>query len=106
MIPSSRKFPLRREFLSFKKRAARHSTPLMTSYYLSSTATSRLSVIIPKKVSKSAVTRHALRRLTYDTLWPLVKNRRLDLVIVYPPRPLNVPLPTPQALLAVLPPLP
>lgn len=54
-------------------------------YYVLSTGQSRLSVIVPKKVNKLATTRNWLRRLTYDTLWPLVKDQNLDVVIIFRP---------------------
>lgn len=89
MIPSSRKFPLRTQFLAFRSRAQKFSSPLCTTHYLPVPQQSRLAVIIPKKVSNLATTRNWLRRLTYDTLWPVVKDKRLDLVVVYKPLPLQ-----------------
>lgn len=85
MIPKSRKFPLRTEFLKFRRSARRQATQLCTMYYVLSTGQSRLSVIVPKKVNKLATTRNWLRRLTYDTLWPLVKDQNLDVVIIFRP---------------------
>lgn len=85
MIPKANKFPLRTEFLEFRRRAKRDATPLCTMYYLPSTGQSRLSVIVPKKLNKLAVVRNWLRRLTYNTLWPLIKDKNLDVVVVYKP---------------------
>jgi ribonuclease P protein component len=85
MIPKSRKFPLRTEFLAFRRAAKRLSSPHLTIYYLESDSPSRLAVIIPKKVNKLAVVRNWLKRLTFDSVWPLVKDKSLDLVVVYKP---------------------
>jgi len=84
MIPRSCKFPLRSEFLAFRRRAKQVSSPLFTTYYFSSVR-SRCAVVVPKKVSKLATTRNWLKRLTYTSLWPLIKDKQLDLVIIYKP---------------------
>jgi RNase P protein component len=46
-------------------------------------------VVVPKKLSPKAVTRNWLKRLTYDTLWPLIQDKNFDCVIVYKPLPLS-----------------
>lgn len=90
MIPHSRKFPLRTEFLRFRSRAKRTAAPLFTIYYLPSTKqASRLAAIIPKKVNKLATTRNYLKRLTYDCLWPQIKDQKMDMVVVFKPMPLK-----------------
>lgn len=95
MIPKSHKFPLRTEFLRFRTRAKRTTTPSLNVYYLphipseAKDGAGRLAVIVPKKLSKLATTRNWLRRLTYDTLWPQIKDRALDCVVVYKPLPLK-----------------
>ena len=89
MIPRSRKFPLRTEFLSFHRRAQRIVTPLFTFHLAPCTSATRLAVIVPKKLSKLATIRNWLKRLTYDTLWPAIQDRQLDAVIVYKPLPLT-----------------
>ena len=81
------KFPLRTGFLDFKKNAKKHPFPNFL-VYTSSSASSRLGIIIPKKVNKLATTRNWLKRLTYDTLWPHIKEQNLDVVVVYKPMPL------------------
>ena len=89
MIPKNRKFPLRTEFLRFRARATRQTSPHLTLYFTPNTSHSRLSVVVPKKLSKLATTRNWLKRLTYDTLWPLIQDNRLDCVVVYKPLPLK-----------------
>lgn len=89
MIPRNSKFPLRTDFVRFRARSQKHVTSLTTIYHLPSTVNSRLAVIIPKKANKLATVRNALKRLTYDTLWPLIKNTKADCVIVYKPLPLS-----------------
>lgn len=89
MIPKSNKFPLRTDFIRFRKRCKKYNTPHFTLCYEPSTMSSRLSVIIPKKVNKLATARNALKRLTYDTLWSLIKDKQLDCVIVYKPLPIK-----------------
>lgn len=102
MIPKSRKFPLRTEFFSFRAQAQKIPTPSFLFYYLPSPQSSRLAVIIPKKVNKLATTRNYLKRLTYNTLWPLIKEKNLDLVVVYKPLPLKKSVATTQQLLSEL----
>lgn len=85
MIPHSRKFPLRTDFLSFRRSAKRLSSSLFTLYYLPVTSPSRCAVIVSKKNSKLAVTRNWLKRRVYDAAWPLIKDKSLDLVIHYKP---------------------
>jgi ribonuclease P protein component len=89
MIPSVRKFPLRTEFVSFRAKSKKILSPRVACYVLRVTHKSRLAVIIPKKVNKLAAMRNHLRRLTYDTLWPRIKDSALDVVIVYKPLPLT-----------------
>ncbi len=85
MIPKLSKFPLRTDFLHFRARAKRISSPLFTIHYAPSPTPSRLAVIVPKKLSKLATTRNWLKRLTYDTVWPLIKDKNLDCIVVYKP---------------------
>ena len=98
MIPKSRKFPLRTHFLVFRSRAKRLSTPHFTVFWLpqgselpksSEPNVARLAVIVPKKCARLATTRNWLKRLTYDTPWPLIKDKNLDLVVVYKPIKIN-----------------
>lgn len=95
MIPRSRKFPLRTEFLRFRSHAKRITTPHLTFFHLPpaqsgvSEGVGRLGVIIPKKVSKLATTRNYLKRLTYNTLWPRVKDQRKDVIVLYKPLPIK-----------------
>lgn len=91
MIPKTSKFPLRTEFLTFRETARQFATPHLrilwnTTYPVRD---SRLSVIVPKKVSKLATTRNYLKRLTYDTLYPLIQDQKLNCVVVYKPLPLK-----------------
>lgn len=44
-----------------------------------------MAVIVPKKVSKLATTRNHLKRATYDIIWPELKDKQVDCVIVYKP---------------------
>lgn len=87
MIPRSRKFPMRTGFLTFRAKAKRLSSPHLTAYYTKSRGPSRLAVTIPKKVNKLAATRNWLKRLTFDSLWPRIKDSSHDVVIVYKPLP-------------------
>ena len=85
MIPKSRKFPLRSEFVAFRKTAKKTLTLHTIVYHLKTTGPARLSVIVPKKTGKLATTRTWLKRLTYDTLYPLIQDPKLDVVVVYKP---------------------
>lgn len=88
MIPKLAKFPLRTEFLEFRRRANKTLSPHTTCYSLPA-ASPRLAVIIPKKLSKLATTRNWLKRLTFDTLWPILQEETLDLIVVFKPLPLK-----------------
>ncbi len=93
MIPQSSKFPLRTEFLRFRARAKRLVSPHLTLFYSPGLATlksgpatfTKMNVVVPKKLSKLATTRNWLKRLTYDTIWPLIQDKNLDCVVVYKP---------------------
>lgn len=90
MIPRTSKFPLRTDFIRFRARANKLSTPhLLVYWWPARHNASALAVVIPKKVNKLATVRNALKRLTYDTLWLLIKDKNLDCVIVYKPLPFS-----------------
>ncbi len=84
MIPKSSKFPTRIQFLQIRAIAKQSTTPhlrIMTSPH----TPTRLSVIVPIKVSKRAVIRNSFRRLVYDTAWKILKDKDLDCIIMFKP---------------------
>lgn len=84
MISKSNKFPTRIQFLQFQAIAKQTATPhlrLMTSPH----APSRLSVIVPIKVNKRAVVRNSFKRLVYDIVWKLIKDKNLDCIVIFKP---------------------
>lgn len=91
MIPKNRKFPLRTDFLSFRRSASRISSQYFVLYFLPHTPSvaegkvGRLAVIVPKKCARLATTRSWLKRLTYDTIWVDIKDKNIDVVVVYKP---------------------
>lgn len=89
MLARLSKFPLRTDFVRFRAQSARCVTPHTLIYYQKSTHAPRLRVVVPKKVSKLATTRNHLKRLSYDTIWPEIKDKHLDCVVVYKPIPLK-----------------
>lgn len=102
MIPKTNKFPLRTQFIVFRARARQLTTPHTRIYLLESNSSSRLSVIVPKKASKLATTRNQLKRLAYNTLWPLIQNQQLDVVVIYKPLAIKKAPATTQALISEL----
>lgn len=102
MISKASKFPLRTKYLDFRRRASKVVTPHTLISHLSSPNPSRLSVIIPKKVSKLATTRNYLKRLVYDQLWPQLKDKKTDVVVVFKPLPLKRSLATKQLITSEL----
>lgn len=108
MIPKISKFPLRTDFLTFRRRASKIVTPHTMLLYLPHTPSvasgemGRLSVVIPKKVSKLATTRNYLKRLVYDQLWPQLKDQNIDVVVVFKPLPLTRSLATKQLITSEL----
>jgi len=85
MIPKSSKFPTRVQFLQFRARARQITTPHTRIYLLESNISSRLSVIVPIKVSKRATTRNSFKRLVYDLGWKMIKDKNLDCIIMFKP---------------------
>lgn len=84
MISKSNKFPTRTQFLSFRARAKQTTTPhlrILTSPH----PESRLAVVVPIKVNKRAVARNSFKRLVYDAAWPIIKDKKLDCVILFKP---------------------
>jgi ribonuclease P protein component len=96
MIPAYYKFPLRTEFLHFRASAKRLVSPHFTIYLGIHSRSEksdptlreclcRMSVVVPKKLSKLATTRNWLKRLTCSAVWPLIQTKNLDCVVVYKP---------------------
>lgn len=84
MIPKSSKFPTRTQFLVFRARAKQVTTPhlrIMTDPH----SPSRLSVIVPIKVSKRAAVRNHYKRLIYDATWKILQDKNLDCIIMFKP---------------------
>jgi ribonuclease P protein component len=46
---------------------------------------SRLSVIVPVKVNKKAVVRNTLKRLVYDTMWQILRDKNQDCIVIFKP---------------------
>lgn len=89
MIRRQDKFPLRTEFLKLRQKANKAVQSHLIIYHAKNDQRPRLGVSIPKKVSKLATTRNYLKRLTYDSLWPQIKDQKLDVVVVFKPLPLK-----------------
>ncbi|MFZ2199733.1 MAG: ribonuclease P protein component [Microgenomates group bacterium] len=84
MISKSNKFPTRTQFLAFRARAKQTTTPHLRIMSLPHTP-SRLAVIVPIKVNKRAVARNSFKRLAYDQVWKMLKDKNLDCVVVFKP---------------------
>lgn len=80
MIPVISKFPTRIDFLSFRKHANQSHTPHLRVMTLPH-APSRLSVIVPRKLNKLAVARNSFKRLVYDQVWGMIKDKNLDCIV-------------------------
>lgn len=89
MIRRQDKFPLRTEFLKLRQKASKVVQSHLIIYHTKNDQRPRLGVSIPKKVSKLATTRNYLKRLTYDSLWPQIKDQKVDVVVVFKPLPLK-----------------
>ncbi len=101
MIPKSSKFPLRTELLRFRTSAKQTAAPHFRTLFAPHSP-SRLAVVVPKKLSKLASSRNWLKRLTYDTLWPQIIDKKLDVVIIYKPLLLKKSLATKQLIISEL----
>ena len=96
MIPKSSKFPTRVQFLQLRSIAKQITTPHLRILFHSRSVNnitllecdSRLSVIVPIKVSKRATTRNSFKRFVYDTAWKILKDKNLDCIIIFKPLPL------------------
>ena len=84
MISKSSKFPTRIQFLKFRQSARQLTTPHLRIMVLPHTPT-RLSVIVPIKVSKKATTRNSFRRVAYDCAWKILESKNLDCIILFKP---------------------
>jgi len=93
MIPKSSKFPTRTQFLVFRARAKQLTTPHLRILFevrpvpsgAKGEVGSRLSVIVPIKVSKRATTRNSFKRLVYDAVWKILKDKNLDCIVMFKP---------------------
>ena len=64
----------RKEFSRIYKNGKRVSTPLFYFIYKKSDKKARYSVVVSKKVSKSAVGRHKIKRRVYNILSAYIKQ--------------------------------
>ena len=84
MISKTNKFPTRIQFLKFRQTARQLTTPHLRVMILPHTP-SRLSVVVPIKVSKKATTRNSFKRVVYDTAWKILSEKNLDCIILFKP---------------------
>ena len=84
MIPAKSKFPSRTQLLQFRSLARQSSTPHLRIMVLPHTP-SRLSVVVPVKVNKRAVARNSFKRLVYDQVWKMIKDKNLDCIVMFKP---------------------
>jgi ribonuclease P protein component len=84
MISKTNKFPTRIQFLKFRSVAKQLSTPHLRVMVLPH-APSRLSVIVPIKVSKKATTRNLFKRLVFDVAWKIIADKNLDYIVLCKP---------------------
>ncbi|MBP9670083.1 ribonuclease P protein component [Candidatus Woesebacteria bacterium] len=84
MISKSNKFPTRIQFLKFRQSAHQLTTPHLRVMVLPHVP-SRLSVIVPIKVSKKATTRNSFKRVVYDAAWKILESKNLDCIILFKP---------------------
>ncbi len=85
MIPKSKRFPMRTQFLEFRRLARRFFSQNLILYYRPSSEI-KLAVVVPKKVNRRAVVRNRLKRLLkkellkYQLGWMvvLVKSAHLE----------------------------
>ena len=93
MISKSNKFPTRTQFLEFRAKAKQFTTPHLRILFNSRSSgniklrefDSRLSVIVPVKVNKRAVARNSFKRLVYDQVWKMIKDKNLDCIVMFKP---------------------
>ncbi len=67
MIPRHLRFPMRTQFLNFRRQAQRLNSTHLNLLYLP-TSSIKLAVVVPKKVNKRAVVRNRLKRLLKQKL--------------------------------------
>lgn len=91
---------MRTQFLAFRARARQLTTPHTRIYFLTSGASSRLSVVVPIKASKKAAVRNHFKRLVYEATWKLLKEKNLDCVVMFKPLALPKGKPTDTLLLS------
>jgi RNase P protein component len=84
MISKVNKFPTRVQFLKFRSVAAQLTTPHLRVMVLPHTP-SRLSVVVPIKVSKKATTRNSFKRILHDIAWKIIADKNLDCIILCKP---------------------
>lgn len=80
MIPAKNKFPLRTDFLSFRKTAKTLRTSALTVYYNRNNSGPSLAVIISKKNAPLATKRNALKRTILDTAWSLLESEKITAI--------------------------
>lgn len=84
MLPSKNRIS-RKEFPAHKVQGIRVFSPYFSAIFYNGATESRASVVVSKKIAKTAVARNTLRRRFYDLLAPYFKEISNPItVVVYP----------------------
>ncbi len=84
MLPKKNRIP-RKDFPSSSQRKAnRFSSLLFSGNIYPHQGDTRVSVVVSKKIAKTAVTRNKIRRRFYSAVSPFIKDSREISIVIYP----------------------
>lgn len=86
MLPKKQRVP-KDLFPSHKTLKQSVSGPFFSISYTKTESPARISCVVSKKVSNSAVERNSVRRRVYEVVQPLISAKSVGIVIVYAKKP-------------------
>lgn len=83
MLPKKNRIK-RKDFPSSQRQANRISSPLFSGNIYRCQGNTQVSVVVSKKIAKTAVARNKIRRRFYSAVSPFIKDSRGVFIVLYP----------------------
>lgn len=74
----------RKNFPSYQRQSNRFSSPLFSGNIYAHQGRTQVSVVVSKKVAKTAIERNKIRRRFYSAIRPSLKDSQGALIVLYP----------------------
>lgn len=83
MLPQKNRIS-RKDFPPYQKQAKRFSSPLFSGNIFTHQRNTQVSVVVSKKIAKTAVVRNKIRRRFYSAIAPYTKGSHGSSIVLYP----------------------